>query len=80
MTELIMCVLGVATVVSFIAHAFGPCKHSRTTFPQSERSARYASVTCLDCGRKFGYDWREMRMIEEITACENAGERTERLI
>ena len=39
-----------------IASWLFPCHHAHTTFPQG----RYplARVTCLDCGREFGYDLR----------------------
>ncbi|MGO9402406.1 MAG: hypothetical protein ACLPVW_02920 [Terriglobales bacterium] len=48
------------------------CRHSRYTFPitvragsrrtpQAQRTGTY--VACLDCGKEFRYDWREMRIV-----------------
>jgi len=39
--------------------------YSRTTDwqPVSNTSAMSHYVVCLDCGRKFGYDWSQMRVI-----------------
>jgi hypothetical protein len=44
------------------------CKHNRTSFPQTPRRApgyngllpKY--VTCLDCGKRFEYDWEKMEV------------------
>jgi len=46
------------------------CTHSRMTFPFTPRrrngapnAARGATyVVCLDCGKEFDYDWKEMRI------------------
>jgi hypothetical protein len=59
--------------------SFG-CRHSRMTKPfyldrwphgraQADRAEdipRHCShyVVCLDCGRRFGYDWGEMKVIK----------------
>jgi hypothetical protein len=53
------------------------CGHQRTTFPITPRR-RYAGtvtnsrsgtyVACLDCGREFAYDWKEMRIGEQMAA------------
>jgi DNA-directed RNA polymerase subunit RPC12/RpoP len=56
------------------------CRHRRLTKPFSTDTARqylgsvdrpeeippHCShyVVCLDCGRRFGYDWAEMRVIK----------------
>jgi hypothetical protein len=32
------------------------CRHAHTSFPQGRHP--HAHVTCLDCGREFGYDVR----------------------
>jgi hypothetical protein len=42
------------------------CRHNRTTFPMRLRGEREAHVNCLECGRKFVYDWPAMRRGEEI--------------
>lgn len=50
---------------------FGCC-HKRYSFPitvkSSHRRSEAASVTgtyvvCLDCGKEFPYDWRQMRVV-----------------
>ena len=60
---------------SFLSLFFG-CGHNRTTFPltPSRRGAiagsSYAGqpkrhntyVVCLDCGKEFDYNWKEMRV------------------
>jgi len=48
------------------------CKHVRTTFPLTpgvvkgrrlEPGRNHATyVTCLDCGKEFEYDWKNMKM------------------
>jgi hypothetical protein len=54
------------------------CRHNRTTQPFTASVAVAATkggdwesvgsgpshyVVCLDCGRKFAYDWQNMRML-----------------
>jgi hypothetical protein len=48
------------------------CKHSRYSFPVTVRRAvrrpQAAALTgtyvaCLECGKEFPYDWKEMRVI-----------------
>jgi hypothetical protein len=48
------------------------CSHKRYTFPITTRPGQYRSeaaavtgtyVVCLDCGREFPYDWREMKLV-----------------
>lgn len=55
---------------SLLNTLFG-CSHNRITFPltPSRRMATSANrhgtyVVCLDCGREFNYDWKEMRIGE----------------
>jgi hypothetical protein len=46
------------------------CAHHRTTFPitptrnsqRAEGSRRATYIVCLDCGKEFDYNWKEMRM------------------
>jgi hypothetical protein len=45
------------------------CSHRTTSFPftprrrlDSNASRTVTYVVCLDCGRKFEYDWQEMRI------------------
>ena len=39
---------------------FFPCRHSRTSFPQTFRGDRGAHVVCLSCGREFDFNWKTM--------------------
>ncbi len=59
-------------MASLLDVLFG-CTHKNYSFPITKRSGQRrtpaASVTgtyvaCLDCGKEFPYDWREMRVIE----------------
>jgi len=58
-------------IASFLDVLFGCC-HKRYSFPitvkSAQRRSEAASVTgtyvvCLDCGREFAYDWREMKVV-----------------
>lgn len=56
------------------------CRHRRLTTPFSTDAARQSGsfadhpedipwdcshyVVCLDCGRRFGYDWSQMKVIK----------------
>jgi hypothetical protein len=54
---------------SLLSTIFG-CAHHRTTFPltpsrrtQMQDGARNGTyIVCLDCGKEFEYNWREMRV------------------
>ena|SRR5579864_901524 len=56
--------------VTIIDVLFG-CGHKRTSFPRTtrpnacrgviERAQTY--VVCLDCGKEFGYDWKDMKIL-----------------
>jgi hypothetical protein len=49
------------------------CWHSHLSFPMTAKSGMRRSiasssptgtyVVCLDCGKEFAYDWREMRIV-----------------
>jgi len=63
---------------SLVNTLFG-CAHSRTTFPMTPGrrngaiTAKNAThlgtyVVCLDCGCEFEYDWRTMRVGQQIAA------------
>ncbi|MGA2336136.1 MAG: hypothetical protein WA383_19660 [Terriglobales bacterium] len=47
------------------------CRHARYSFPITVRAGSRRTpaprtgtyVVCLDCGREFGYDWREMKIM-----------------
>jgi hypothetical protein len=58
------------------------CWHKRLSFPISgKRGQRRPSaahqtgtyVVCLDCGREFAYDWRQMRIVSPRREREAAG-------
>jgi hypothetical protein len=57
-------------LTSLLTSIFG-CSHSRTTFPLTpsrrtqlspETSRQGTYVVCLDCGKEFDYNWKEMRV------------------
>lgn len=52
------------------------CAHKRFTFPITLRTGKRRSdaaaltgtyVVCLDCGREFAYDWRQMKVVTSET-------------
>jgi hypothetical protein len=51
------------------------CHHKNFSFPLTNRRgqrSQAASVTgtyvaCLDCGKEFAYDWREMKVVDSHT-------------
>jgi len=47
------------------------CNHRRTTFPLTRRTATAENdntyVVCLDCGKEFVYDWKQMRLGKPVT-------------
>jgi hypothetical protein len=58
---------------STLANWLFGCSHRRTSFPMTRRTGLRAEgqgkaprsetyVVCLDCGRRFAYDWSEMRI------------------
>jgi len=59
---------------SFLNTLFG-CAHQRTTFPLTParkssgatvNNHNGAYVVCLDCGKEFSYDWKEMRVGQAV--------------
>lgn len=58
-------------IQSILNSLFG-CAHQRTTFPMTPlrkngafsttHQGSGAYVVCLDCGKEFSYDWKEMRL------------------
>ncbi|HEU5453878.1 MAG TPA: hypothetical protein VFU76_17905 [Terriglobales bacterium] len=75
-------------IASLLDVLFGCC-HKRYSFPitvkSSHRRNEAASVTgtyvvCLDCGKEFPYDWREMRVVSRThQGAGHAGEAAEAL-
>ena len=61
-------------MISRLLDAFFGCWHTNLTFPITTRSAAGHSaaasltgtyVVCLDCGKEFAYDWRQMKIVDE---------------
>ncbi len=59
-------------MISKLLDAVFGCRHARYSFPitvragsrrtpAAQRTGTY--VACLDCGKEFRYDWREMRIV-----------------
>jgi hypothetical protein len=51
-------------MASLINYLFG-CSHERTTFPMrtkgsGETNRQGTYIVCLDCGKEFDYNWKEM--------------------
>jgi len=46
--------------MKILEYLFG-CSHRHTTLPLKLKLESQAHVTCLNCGREFLYDWKEMR-------------------
>jgi hypothetical protein len=67
-----------ALMINFLMSLLAGCFHRKTTFPLTPIHDILASpissavgsrtyVVCLDCGKEFPYNWREMRIeIREI--------------
>lgn len=53
------------SLANLVEWLFG-CSHNRTTFPMTLRSE--TSIACLECGRRFGYDWSTMRITSQLPA------------
>ncbi len=54
---------------SLVSYLFG-CSHVRTTFPMRRKSSpenrQGTYIVCLDCGKEFDYNWKEMRAGEVV--------------
>jgi len=56
------------------------CWHKNFSFPMTNKSGRRSPaasltgtyVVCLDCGKEFPYDWKEMKVIDSKPAREKA--------
>ena len=70
-----------------ILDALFGCSHKRYTFPITTRSGHRRSaaaaltgtyVVCLECGKEFPYDWREMKVVSAPAEhASNLGEKAE---
>jgi hypothetical protein len=64
-------------ITDFVDILFG-CWHSNYSFPITAKSnarGKAAQVTgtyvvCLDCGKEFPYDWKQMKVVEAKPASE----------
>ena len=68
--------------MSLFELVFG-CSHKHCSFPLTVRGnlqrSEAASVTgtyvvCLDCGREFPYDWKQMKLVRSKRETSKAGE------
>lgn len=52
-----------ACLAAVIERLFG-CPHRKTTIPITKRAGLTSEtyVVCLECGRRFEYDWAKMRI------------------
>lgn len=48
-------------ILKIMSFLFG-CSHKHTTFPMKRELKKHPTVTCLDCGQEFDYNWLEMRI------------------
>jgi len=56
-------------MIGSIYNAVFRCSHRRTSFPHSPKAGDPnldMYVVCLDCGKRFHYDWEQMRIGAEI--------------
>jgi hypothetical protein len=66
--------------VKILDMLFG-CWHKRLSFPMSGKRGQWRPaaarstgtyVVCLDCGREFAYDWRQMRIVSSQSEPDSA--------
>lgn len=58
-------------MASIIEMLFG-CWHKNYSFPRTHKAGRRSAaasltgtyVVCLDCGKEFPYDWKEMKVLD----------------
>ncbi len=61
-------------MLNSLLEIFCGCLHRRTTFPispsrkapRSEGARRGTYIVCLDCGKEFDYNWKEMRIGDQL--------------
>jgi hypothetical protein len=69
--------------LNWLFEALFGCSHKRTTFPitptrrsqvSSDGQRKKATyVVCLDCGKEFDYNWKEMRLESPAVSHANVG-------
>ncbi len=57
-------------MISYLVDLLFGCWHKNYSFPITTRGQRRGAaaatgtyVVCLDCGKEFPYDWREMKVV-----------------
>lgn len=58
-------------MISKVLDAFFGCWHNHYSFPITVKKGRRSSaasvtgtyVVCLDCGKEFPYDWKQMKIV-----------------
>jgi hypothetical protein len=55
-------------MIESLLNALLGCSHKRTTFPltESNTARKRTYVTCLTCGMEFEYNWKQMKLANEI--------------
>jgi hypothetical protein len=68
-------------MIAKLLDAFFGCWHAHYSFPITIRPGSHRSsaasltgtyVVCLDCGKEFPYDWKEMKVITSSAENRNA--------
>ncbi|MGA2144946.1 MAG: hypothetical protein ABSH49_08285 [Bryobacteraceae bacterium] len=58
-----------------IFEAIFGCSHEQVSFPQTRRKGSPATyVVCLECGKEFSYDWKNMRVGKGVDTPSAVGE------
>ena len=69
--SVLWCSVGVSMLAKFADLLFG-CWHKHYSFPITTRPGQRRSgaaittgtyVVCLDCGKEFAYDWKQMKVV-----------------
>ena len=64
-----------------VLEALFGCWHTHLSFPMTAKSGVRRSaaasltgtyVVCLDCGKEFAYNWREMKIVDPLSREERA--------
>ena len=61
------------TGMNLLADWLRGCAHRKTTFPMTLQSHTY--IVCLECGRRFAYDWTTMRIAGQPAGRDRWGRR-----
>ena len=59
---------------SILGAIFG-CSHQQVSFPQTRRKGSPATyIVCLECGKEFSYDWKNMRVGKRVDTLSAVGD------